>query len=277
MAKYLRKDGSKKPAINNSGRRTRLDRSGKEPGQRKAEFMAKEGYVTDHQLRKEVFGQGRTDSRSPDKGKPAAAGLEQDFSKSELLPKTGVLQTAVEHAVPTVQGEEAGENTGKEDNPVYAAYAERKRARLERLKEVGLDWREGVDNPIGRDAAGPVIVMHSHGYTVPECCQALGVSLSAFYNAVGRDQVIREQLNTARADYAHRRVAMMQELITTEPDPIRARLIADCLRWEVSKVLPKVYGDKIDVTSAGEGVTFSIGIKRKPRVIDAESGEEVEE
>jgi hypothetical protein len=46
------------------------------------------------------------------------------------------------------------------------------------------------------------------------------------------------------------------------------RLRVDSRKWLLSKVLPKVYGDKIDVTSAGEKVGFAIAIdlsdKAKP-------------
>jgi hypothetical protein len=40
----------------------------------------------------------------------------------------------------------------------------------------------------------------------------------------------------------------------------RSRLRTDTRKWLLSKVLPKVYGDKIDVTSAGKQVGFAINI-----------------
>lgn len=40
----------------------------------------------------------------------------------------------------------------------------------------------------------------------------------------------------------------------------RSRLRVDTRKWLLSKVLPKVYGDKIDVTSNGKGVGLAINI-----------------
>lgn len=60
--------------------------------------------------------------------------------------------------------------------------------------------------------------------------------------------------------------------ISDEPPPITGegkidgagvqhqRLRVDSRKWLLSKVLPKVYGDKIDVTSNGKGVGLAINI-----------------
>lgn len=40
----------------------------------------------------------------------------------------------------------------------------------------------------------------------------------------------------------------------------RSRLRVDTRKWLLSKVLPKVYGDRIDVTSKGEKVGFAIHV-----------------
>jgi hypothetical protein len=39
----------------------------------------------------------------------------------------------------------------------------------------------------------------------------------------------------------------MDEVARTEPDVNRARLIIDTQRWMASKLIPKVYGDKLDI------------------------------
>lgn len=103
-----------------------------------------------------------------------------------------------------------------------------------------------------------VIDMVSKGHTAPEACTALEISLYSFYRMLSRHPDMKAAADQARLDYAHARVADLYRRVEEEPDAQKARIYADLVKWEVSKVLPKFYGDKLDVTSAGEGIRFAI-------------------
>jgi len=52
----------------------------------------------------------------------------------------------------------------------------------------------------------------------------------------------------ARAILLEARVDRMADVARTEPDVNRARLIIDTDKWLAAKLIPKVYGDKLDLT-----------------------------
>lgn len=69
----------------------------------------------------------------------------------------------------------------------------------------------------------------------------------------------RQQYTRAKEEQADAYEEMMLITARTEEDVARARLIVDTMKWTASKLKPKKYGDKVDVTSDGEklGVAFS--------------------
>lgn len=50
----------------------------------------------------------------------------------------------------------------------------------------------------------------------------------------------------------------LEEIARTEEDVSRARLIVDTRKWYLSKVMPKKYGDKMDLTTDGKALTINI-------------------
>ena len=48
----------------------------------------------------------------------------------------------------------------------------------------------------------------------------------------------------------------------------RSRLKVDTLKWAMSKLLPKRFGDKLDVTSGGNAMAFRIGYKKADNKLD---------
>jgi hypothetical protein len=61
------------------------------------------------------------------------------------------------------------------------------------------------------------------------------------------------------------------DVIDTEEDVNRARLKVDTIKWYVGKVMPKKYGDKLDVNHAGTvGLQLVNDIPRPQRVIEGE-------
>ena len=51
----------------------------------------------------------------------------------------------------------------------------------------------------------------------------------------------------------------MIEIADTEKDPNKARVRLDARKWVSSKLKPKKYGDKLDMTSGGEKMELRIG------------------
>lgn len=73
-----------------------------------------------------------------------------------------------------------------------------------------------------------------------------------------------EQYERAKAEQADAFEDMMLETARTEKDVQRARLIVDTMKWTASKLKPKKYGDKVDVTSNGESVVQFINNVPRP-------------
>jgi hypothetical protein len=56
-----------------------------------------------------------------------------------------------------------------------------------------------------------------------------------------------EQYARAREVYAHLNFDETREIVDNDPDPVRARLRFDQRRWAAGKLLPKVYGERLEI------------------------------
>ena len=56
-----------------------------------------------------------------------------------------------------------------------------------------------------------------------------------------------QQYTRAREVYAHVNFDETREIVDTDPDPVRARLRFDQRRWAAGKLLPKVYGERLEL------------------------------
>lgn len=99
--------------------------------------------------------------------------------------------------------------------------------------------------------------MMSEGKTLKECCAAHGLKYLVTWKKIHADDALLELYARAREAYAHAIVQKIHEVAVNEPDVQRARLQCDNIKWESSKVLPKVFGDKLDVTHGGNINTAS--------------------
>jgi len=57
----------------------------------------------------------------------------------------------------------------------------------------------------------------------------------------------------AKKEGCRERLDEAHEIARSEPDPQRARIIIDLIKWEASKILPKEYGDKLEVEATVQG------------------------
>lgn len=131
----------------------------------------------------------------------------------------------------------------------------------ERLKTVieVLKARVGRPETIPDETMQLIIELHANGEPLKPSCEAMGISRSAFYRRVEASEELRASLARARESCAHAKVDDTWAIARTEPDVERARLLSEIARWEVSKVLPHLYGDKLAV-QAPDGVVFSLNI-----------------
>lgn len=228
-----------KPATNSAGRMNSLARSGKAPGQRRKEELA------------------------------AKLGLGLNGKPLEKSP--GMLRVEQLHAAALKgEGVEDPENPAWKEDPIVAAYKQRAEMRRARLLGEGAKYREGKEQATPTRLVHEVIAMVRNGHTTGEACDALGVNPYSLGVVLHRDAEAAAALDQARKDYAHARVADIYRRIDEEPDPQRARLYADVVKWEVSKCFPAFYGERMQV-EAGPGITFNIGIgARQGDIIDAE-------
>lgn len=92
-----------------------------------------------------------------------------------------------------------------------------------------------------------------------------------FFNFIVKDPTKQRIYQYAREVLAHK---LFDDLLTISKgegseDTItkvqRDRLQADVIKWYISKVLPKIYGEKLDVTTNGESVNvISLGVGITP-------------
>ena len=67
------------------------------------------------------------------------------------------------------------------------------------------------------------------------------------------EQAFRAQYEVSKDVGIDERFEEIDELVAKESDTPRARLLWDMRRWELSKLAPKKYGDKITQEHTGEG------------------------
>lgn len=92
------------------------------------------------------------------------------------------------------------------------------------------------------DALSPL----SEGKTLIECSKLSGISYSYLNKRISDSDKLKEMYARGREAYSHYKVAEMHAIAADKNiEPHRARLMCDNIKWEVAKVIPKFYGDKI--------------------------------
>ena len=106
----------------------------------------------------------------------------------------------------------------------------------------------------------------SKGMSLRKACKNSGIPRITFYDWVDKEQRFADLYTRARQQGIEARFESIEEDYNEEPqrDPETGkidsawvqlqRLKIDSKKWELSKLAPKKYGDKIDVTSKGESI-----------------------
>lgn len=88
----------------------------------------------------------------------------------------------------------------------------------------------------------------SCGQTVERALSLRGITEYRYAKWRSELPAFEQALRIARAMVIDRRIDRMHETAKDEPDVNRARLMIDTDKWLASKLIPKVYGDKLDIT-----------------------------
>ena len=125
-------------------------------------------------------------------------------------------------------------------------------------KNYSKDQKEAILHSIFEDI--------SKGMSLRKACKNIGIPRITFYDWIDREQRFTDLYTRARQQGIEARFESIEEDYSEEPqrdpetgkiDPAWVqlqRLKIDSKKWELSKLAPKKYGDKIDVTSKGESI-----------------------
>lgn len=101
------------------------------------------------------------------------------------------------------------------------------------------------------------------GLSYRDIATKYGTNLSAVHKFC-IDEKHSARVNDSRAisadTYADKAEDVLKEAEGTIPEITRARELASHYRWKASKRNPKVFGDKVDVTTAGKALPTAINI-----------------
>lgn len=93
-----------------------------------------------------------------------------------------------------------------------------------------------------------VCTLIASGQSVEKACELAGVTEYRYTKWLADVPAFEQSVRRARAILVDRRVDRIADVARNEPDVNRARLIIDTDKWLAAKLIPKVYGDKLDVT-----------------------------
>lgn len=92
-----------------------------------------------------------------------------------------------------------------------------------------------------------VCTLIASGQSVEKACQLANITEYRYTKWLADVPAFEQSVRRARAILVDRRVDRIADVARNEPDVNRARLIIDTDKWLASKLIPKVYGDKLDV------------------------------
>ena len=125
-------------------------------------------------------------------------------------------------------------------------------------KKYSTDQKEAILHSIFDDI--------SKGASLRKACKNGGIPRITFYDWIDKDKHFADLYTRAKEQGIEARFESIEEDYNEEPqrDPETGkidsawvqlqRLKIDSKKWELSKLAPKKYGDKLDVTSKGESI-----------------------
>lgn len=100
----------------------------------------------------------------------------------------------------------------------------------------------------------------SNGKSLKRICEANNMPCKAtFYNWINNSQELLDKYTRAKADSSDALADDIQDIaddvLKGKYEANNARVAIDAKKWIASKLKPKKYGDKLDMTSNGETLT----------------------
>ena len=99
-------------------------------------------------------------------------------------------------------------------------------------------------------------------------------ALRTVMNWISKDEIFMQQYTHAKKLQVDLKMdAIVETARTADPENVQCvRLVVDAMKWEASKLIPKKYGDKLDLNHSGK-----VNIEEKrPSVVFVKSKEETE-
>lgn len=128
--------------------------------------------------------------------------------------------------------------------------------------------------PITTDQFDTINEYLSTGLSLTKACAKLGVSTSSYYKYLQKTANSELEYARARAVYIESRRSEIEELLDKcenelkKCDPKISNALASnyrerirAIEWELSRLLPKKYGDRLDLTTAGNELPSAISIE----------------
>lgn len=84
------------------------------------------------------------------------------------------------------------------------------------------------------------------GITLLQSCKKARVDYTNINKRINASQELKRLYAHAREEHGRFRVQMAHDIAKNPKiDPARARIMIDLIKWEVARVLPKEYGDRV--------------------------------
>lgn len=93
-----------------------------------------------------------------------------------------------------------------------------------------------------------------------------------FYNWLDSNKDLLNKYARAKQDQADYLAEEIVHIADTEENPNKARVRVDARKWVASKLKPKSYGDKIDMTSGDQPISFTV-VRGEAKGSDAEDSD----
>ena len=105
--------------------------------------------------------------------------------------------------------------------------------------------------PITERQRSIVLAELEAGQSLVQACQTADLqSRTAWYEEMDRDEELADSYARARERGYKARADALYDVARDESiKPDSRRIIVDTMKWELSKMLPKVYGDRLDLNA----------------------------
>lgn len=136
------------------------------------------------------------------------------------------------------------------DSPIVTGEIVSKKKEIAKAKHAGgrptMYTPAVVDEICERIAMGESLLRITQDSHMPDRVQV--------FRWIHKYEEFRNKYARAKENQADAYEEMMLDTARTEEDVARARLIVDTMKWTASKLKPKKYGDKLDLTSDGKAL-----------------------